>query len=337
MRTRTRSIAGRSDHYFLPSAGHFLTRDFGQMVYETMVDNKLPPGPLLVTRCEPRTWRDVAAGNGSSAVYTNVPVSKPFYGKLIDNRLNVKKLPTSNQFDILTTIAEFDDTIAMFGKKFLSSLSYGGYKWGWTPLFNDVSAINDAANAIKNSVLENNRRTFDYNATDKYTVKSVSYDSGYHIISQTSDVKVKLSGTLSYDNDICAFYDYMGFHPTPKLFWDLVPLSFAIDYILPIGDMLSNITPAKGWVKHANFTGWRVTTIESTTTYRPYEGGGLSVLSDTIIGKDTFVRRDYCCGIQLSQQNIRKEIGFKMPDFSQLLDIAYLTKTFLTSKKKGRR
>lgn len=299
---------------------------------ETMSDLKSAPGPLKVHK------GDLVNGvqyfpDGKSALFYDLPMTTNFYGVLVDNRLNWKKLPTSNQFDILTTLAEFDDAIALFGKKFISSLSYGGYKWGWTPLLNDVSAVNNAANAVKNSILEGNRRSNPYNTTDKYIVKVQPFvvQTGY-MLHQVAEISVKFSGYITYENDVCAFYDYMGFHPSPKLFWDLVPMSFAIDYVLPIGDALSNITPTKGWVKHANFTGWRVTTIKMLNIRKPIAGSALLTTSSDLVSNEKIVDRTYCRGTVLSEKTMQKNMDFKIPDFSQSLDIAYLAKSFVSGK-----
>lgn len=338
MRNRSKTIIWYGTHNHLPSGTViFANKSYPAAVYETMSDHPKAPGPLRVHKTVPVSFIQIDPSETYDFIYYNVPMLTPFYGAVVENRLNWKKLPTSNQFDILTTLAEFDDAIAMFGKKFISSLSYGGYKWGWTPLLNDISAVNDAATAVKNSVLDGNRRSSPYNSTDSYTSKPVPFLNGGYEITQIADIKVKFTGSISYENDVCAFYDYMGFHPSPKLFWDLVPMSFAIDYVLPIGDMISNITPTKGWVKHANFTGWRVTTINCETTRKPIEGHGLSTRSSTVISTDKIVVRDYCNGTALAQKDLSKSIGLKLPTISQAFDIAYLANTLAKGNSKGRR
>lgn len=248
------------------------------------------------------------------------------------NRLNVKKLATSNQADILTNLAEFDDTVLMFGKNLKKSASYGGYKWGWSPLINDIMAVNDAAAAVKNSVLDGNRRTNRYVTIDKFVVSSPILDTSYCKVRHHWDVSVKYSGTISYENDILAFYDYMGFHPSPKLIWDLVPLSFAVDYVLPIGDMLSNISPARGWVKSANFTGWRVVKAtlreEIVELKSPYK----FLLEHP---PSHYVFRDYLNGVHLEQKRIRKELRFNFPTIQQAFDLAYLSSAFYNTGRKA--
>lgn len=235
-----------------------------------------------------------------------------------------KKLPTSNDADLMTAFAELDDSIAMLARP--SKPSYGSVKWGWMPLISDINAANDAACAVKASYLDGNRRTSRYNATHNITKNSVDVTRNEHVYYHKWDVKVKHIGQVTYQNDILAFYDYMGFHPTPKLFWDLVPLSFAIDYVLPIGDMLKALTPSKGWVKSVNFTGWQVitaTVTEICKTYPSWAKGPKECCTRT------YVTRNYLQGTALDQITIPKSIEpLKEPSLEKIFDISYLAEAF---------
>lgn len=340
MRTRSKMETARGTLIHIPS-GNIVFKDspYGPYPYEVMTDERTPPGPLSVDKGGIYNFSQIDPSDTWLFLYQNWPIISQNYCNLVENRLNWKKLPTSNQADILTALAEFDDTIAMFGKKLASSLSYGGYKWGWTPLLSDISAINDAANNVKNSVLDGNRRSAPYNATDAYTAKSTPFWDGGYEVRQTAEVKVKFTGEISYENDICSFYDFMGFHPSPKLLWDLVPMSFAIDYVLPIGDALSNITPSRGWVKYANFTGWRVTTVKLSTERVPKLGPNgqkpnVSLKSSTITTEDKRVSRSYCRSLTLEQKDIKKDLSFKMPTIEQAFDIGYLANTLVRGRKR---
>lgn len=258
----------------------------------------------------------------------------------LENRLRVKKLATSNQADLLTNLAEFDDTLLMMTKNIKKSASYGGYQWGWAPLISDIMATNDAASNVSKSLLSNGIRTNPYVTKDTFTVKSAKVPLNIGISAPVHfqhiwDVVIKYSGSISYDNDICAFYDYMGFHPSPKLFWDLVPLSFAVDYVLPIGDMLKQVTPSKGWVKSANFTGWRTITakVREVSSLIPGLDYG-KYNSVTYGGRLEFVNRNFLQGIALEQKTIRKTIeALKMPTWQQAFDLSYLSEAFYN---KGR-
>lgn len=241
-----------------------------------------------------------------------------------------KKLPTSNDLDLLTSLAEFDDTVAMLARP--TKPTYGSVKWGWMPLVSDIMAVNDAAAAVKASHLDGNRRTSSYNATHQIQKNSVDVIVNDNTYFHQWDVKVKHIGSITYENDILAFYDYMGFHPSPKILWDLVPLSFAVDYILPIGDMLKAITPSKGWVKSANFTGWVVITAKVTEKCKPNESW---ISMPTDLCERTFVTRTYHSGIALESKQIPRSIQpLKTPTYEQIFDLTYLADAFYQRAKK---
>lgn len=243
--------------------------------------------------------------------------------------LKHKKLPTSNQADLMTAFAELDDSIAMLARP--SKPSYGSVKWGWMPLISDINAANDAAAAVKASFLDGNRRSNRYNATHTINKNSVDVVRNEHVYFHKWEVKVKHVGMISYENDILAFYDYMGYHPSPKLFWDLVPLSFAIDYILPIGDMLKALTPSKGWVRSANFTGWQVITATVTEICKSYPSWSSG---PKVACSQTYVTRTYLHGSVLEQKTIPRSPSLKTPSLEQIFDIAYLTEAFFNRTKK---
>lgn len=337
-RTRTRTVPMT---YVLETNGNIVFEGGPlKRVTDTMVDLKIRPSPLRRVYQDPNVIRQVTLNGTNAATYHNTvgsyidPAATWYLVEPYLNRLNVKKLPTSNKADLLTNMAELDDTILMFSKNIKKSASYGGYKWGWAPLVDDIMACNDAANAVKNSVLhENGRRTSRYRTNQGFTVKSPIITSAEGMqVRHIWDVSVKFSGEIAYDNNVLAFYDYMGFHPSPKLIWDLVPLSFALDYILPIGDMLKSITPEKGWVKSANFTGWRVVKAmctEQVVKVRP----DYSVMSP--YSPIRFVQRDLLNGVCLDQKRIHKEIEvLKLPTFEQAFDLSYLAETFYQRGRK---
>lgn len=308
----------------------------------TMSDWTVKPGPLSIIKCEDNPTIGWTATDGSfsftegvSQLILDPAITYRDCVRPLENRLRVKKLATSNQADLLTNMAELDDTLLMMSKNIKKSASYGGYQWGWAPLISDIMATNDAASNVAKSLLSNGQRTNSYTTKDTFTVKSMKVPLSVGIgppihFQHIWDVVIKYSGKISYENDICAFYDYMGFHPSPKLFWDLVPLSFAVDYVLPIGDMLKSITPSKGWVKSANFTGWRVITakVREVTSFIPgLDYGKYNTV--TYGGKLEFVNRDFLDGIMLEQKNISKTIeAFKMPTWQQAFDLTYLSNAF---------
>lgn len=337
IRTRSKDVVTLGAEVVDMHTGTTIWRYSQPYATDYLTDSAVRHNSLRRTKYSTNSGIDISSDERYFTIWTNLlglstdPSSTYSFIEPFLNRLNVRKIPTHNQADLLTNLAEFDDTLLMFSKNLGKSVSYGGYKWGWAPLVGDIMAVNDAANAVKKSTLIGSTRSSRYVTVDKFTVKSVPFPSPHGTVQHTWEVRVKYSGDISVENDILAFYDYMGFHPSPKLLWDLVPMSFAIDYILPIGDMLSNLTPARGWTKSANFTGWRV--IKATVTEKL-----LVVRSDykSIAARPPieFTLRDYLSGVAFHQKLVPKLIEpIKWPSLEQAFDIGYLANTLLSGPK----
>lgn len=310
---------------------------------ETMTDWTVKPGSLSVIKDDIRnltyTWwsgRRPQVGQLNSVSFTGVgywmdPAVTMYTWTPYVNSFKHKKLPTSSSLDVLVSLAEFDDTVAMLARP--KRPTYGSVKWGWLPLVNDIMAISDAGANVKKSVLDGNKRVSQYNATHKIQKNSVDVRFGDWLVHHRWEVEVKHIGTVSYENDILAFYDYLGFHPSPKVLWDIVPFSFALDYILPIGDILKKLSPQKGWVKAVNFTGWQIITAKVTeiTKYDTY----VSNVSDNL-GSRTYVTRNYLSGVMLESMSIPRSVPvLKAPNLEQIFDIAYLAEAFYGFSKKA--
>lgn len=178
--------------------------------------------------------------------------------------LSWDKLPTSTQFGLLQLIAEIDDTIAMFTMKFLRSMTYGSFTWGVLPFISEVKAILQA--------LENAQKSWDivkYRDSGpiswKGDVNLTSWSSfNIHATAISGQWSVSGEADMSFQNPLSKFLDFIGLHPDLATAWDLVPLSFVIDWILPIGDFLSQFRQG-GWVKTVYFTGWSSYRIDSVS------------------------------------------------------------------------
>lgn len=66
--------------------------------------------------------------------------------------LNWDKLPSSTKSGIIQIIAEFDDTLALFGKRFWQQLSYGSFTWAVMPFVSDAVAVCDALSNLSQSM-----------------------------------------------------------------------------------------------------------------------------------------------------------------------------------------
>lgn len=302
---------------------------------DTLTDSPVRPCNLSRFKCEPVSGTEAWPGfvteyQNITHPYVNTNATWSYITPYL-TRLKHSKLPTSNDADLLIAVGEAEETAHMLSTKLKKSASYGGIKWGWMPLISEIVKVNDAANAVKNSVLDGTRRRAPYNTTDKFTVVTPPIKAAWGHYTHTWDVKVKYRGMIEYENDVLAFYDYMGYHPSPKVFWELVPLSFAIDWILPIGDMLSAMTPSKGWVKAANFAGWRVITAKCTEKRVKLDSPYISAPPSPSV---TVVIRELLYGLALEEKKVLKTIDYlKQPKLEQLCDIAFLSEAFYNRTK----
>lgn len=344
-RVRTRLVTLSFVYHSHRTGAYKFTEVAPNLAYDTLNDWTIKPGDLARVK-----WGECSDGllrideNLDNAVYlkggyypcTLDPSVTMFVWTPYVNQLKWKKLPTANQADLMTAFSELDDTIAMLGKNVIKSASYGGYKWGWSPLIGDIMAVNDCANNVKESYLDGTRRSSKYRA--KHVIRKnspiISHRGGK--VRHEWEVSVSYKGTVTIENDVLAFYDYMGFHPSPKLFWDWVPLSFAVDYVLPIGDMLKQITPSKGWTKAANFTGWQVihAVCKEVIVENPFHNGN-RFLYEMPSPSQLFVSRTFVNNFALEQKTIPAAIDpFKVPTWEQAFDLSYLSEAFYNRGRK---
>lgn len=271
------------------------------------------------------------APNGSVETFIGHPAD-PCLNSLLSQvqeslyALNWDKLPTSTGAGLIQLIAEFDDTVAAFTLKFWRSLSYGSFTWGVLPLVSDLKAIGKALSNL-NKALEdfNYADSFDVNLTSPQNTDGVSF----RIQSGTATVRKSGRGDISFQHPGALALDKLGFHPGLATVWDLVPLSFLIDYILPIGDFLSSYETS-GWVQAIWFKGW--VTIDATYqvvfdhTYPGYTGN-YPTASVT-----TFIRFPYI-GTLTEVPHRSDPPGLALPTLKQLFDLLYV---FVYSKHKNR-
>lgn len=171
--------------------------------------------------------------------------------RLFEERLNYLdwgKLPSSSEFSVIQILAELDDTLAMFAARFWRALSYGSWTWGVLPFISDVKALlRTIANlGTRLSAVKFEQKhliSLDYSTT---SLRWVGRATVYH------------SGVIDYSfaDQALVLLDRIGLHADLSVAWDLIPFSFVVDYILPIGDFLDSLKQG-GWVKVVSFTGIR--------------------------------------------------------------------------------
>lgn len=145
--------------------------------------------------------------------------------------------------------------------------------YGWKPLINDLSLGLKAVKhglpklpvtAIRN-VKETNPLPFNYNPfTSPYAMEA----SG----SIVSGCKVRIDTVLTHPH--LATLDSLGLINPFQLGWELLPFSFVIDWILPIGHSLTALSSPFGLsLKGFSVTDYSITSAEYKWTSLPYVSG----------------------------------------------------------------
>jgi hypothetical protein len=230
------------------------------------------------------------------------------------------KLPSSSEFGIIQFFAELDDTIGLFALRFWKSLSYGSFTWGVMPFINDLKAL---IKSIEN--LEKDLSRFSYEDSTEIEVPDFDQREGkYGFVTSYGKVKLRKTGLgdISFQHPGSVFLDRVGFQPDLATAWDLVPLSFVVDYLIPIGDWLDSLRPG-GWVQVMYFTGWITIKYDCTVTHYNLD---YSPSSHTY---DMKVFSRYHSNDVLVVET--KTPDFDVPSFRQLFNILYI---FLLSGNK---
>jgi len=172
------------------------------------------------------------------------------------NSLNWRKLDSSSSASLIQTLAEMDETLLIFTRKFWAQLNYGAFTWGIVPFVKDVCAwshtVSRALRAINGA--ESNR--YRNASTFAYTNSDLMVSNNW-TLKTSVQIELSRSGnyTLSGIQKSLQWLDRLGFHPDLATAYDLVPLSFAVDYFLPIGEFLTNLFQ-RGWVNEISYNGW---------------------------------------------------------------------------------
>lgn len=238
--------------------------------------------------------------------------------------LNWSKLPTSNEAGLIQILAEMDETLLTFTKKFWQSLTYGKMTWGVLPFLSDLQAI---AKTIKNLAVDLSK--FDYEDQVEVQIppygKQELYDvrfDGRVCLGGKAVIRKTGIGDISYYDGLSHLLDRIGLHPDIATVWDLIPLSFVVDYLLPIGDYLESLSG--NWVQTMYFRGWLTAKYEIKCSW--WNGGpeyGLYGFTPTHIPFDVhcFERWNQSCVLVVPE---RRPLSFKQPGPKQLFNMLYL-------------
>jgi hypothetical protein len=265
--------------------------------------------------------------NSSVGHLIDHPAPAPYFDMIL-NRITPQlfrwdRLPTSSRFSILQFLAELDDTLLLFTKRFWRELNYGSFTWGVLPFVNDVKAILETISSLSTDL---SQVSYEEVISSSLHEPWVSGSGGYSV---TVEQRLQGSLDLSASSGAAIWLDRLGFHPDIGTAWDLVPLSFVVDWILPVGDFLSQFYD-RGWIKSAPFVGWRSVSFMGTV-HNLY--GGTEYLYATREGPYSYkgYARDFVresCDLQTPAS-----IDFSIPSLKELFNILYI---FVLSKRRQR-
>lgn len=327
---RTRSRSKSAKFGFGSNPTQYLN---GPAVYTSITDNNPGPGGCYHVTHKPFTGY-AGFGGGQRHYATNLPapswigdsfLSHPSVSEqvaLLASNLNWNKLPTSSTFKIIQFLAELDDTLAMFTKKFISKLSYGAVTWGVMPFLSEMVALLDAINRIID-LINSESNIYPYHDSESTSV-SFDYVGGELLWDVTVDIKMRNNGSIHMPQfDILQLYDLIGFQPSISTAWDLIPLSFAIDWFIPVGSFLDGLKASSGWVTHIYYEGWTSYTLEykiSPSSTQPYHPDWKPVANWS--GK-VFHRYYNRCVLNDIEYEPKQD-WFEMPSFMELFNTFYL-------------
>jgi hypothetical protein len=233
--------------------------------------------------------------------------------------LDWDKLPTSSGFGVLEFLAEIDDTIAMFTKRFWKQLSYGSLNWGVLPFISDVKALLKTISNLSDSVSSiPYEDAFDVELIARAPVTGVN--SNWWYPAQKAKGRIKGHADISMHLGAQRHLDRLGFHPDLATAWNLVPLSFLVDYLIPVGDFLESFRHG-GWVKTAYFTGW--SSIKGTCKYTFGFYNSTNFTGTTESSVDFYMRRPWS-GVLIAPSPRIPDLDLPTP--RQLFNMLYVYK-----------
>jgi hypothetical protein len=261
----------------------------------------------------------------------------PIPALLLDNMTrNASELLTyaadTSGFELLTFMADIDDTLGMFTRKFLAETSYGSVTWGILPFLSDAKALVAALRNILTKkapfcVSVNRVRPIQY-LCDIRNTASVPFGDTPMVITAAQGVS-RLHGTIvvtppdtSAPDIVLKLLDELGVHPDLKTAWDIIPFSFVLDYFLPIGDILESLHP-RGWGStSAVFTGYLSHKFSANVNHsRVYSGLGQLAYDSPVVM--TSYERTAIDGSFLPAPSAK--VDFTAPSMKELFNTTYLT------------
>lgn len=155
----------------------------------------------------------------------------------------------------------------------LASSAWLGWSYGVRPLLSDIEkAIATVKGADKQPYYElttvRSRQSDTLNASYAATVQG---DYGWKQWTESHNSTRTVSGAMTFycDNPILRSADQLGLTNPLNVAWELVTLSFVVDWFIPVGDYLANIVPPLGVTFSHGYVTSKISGSASQSTFIP--------------------------------------------------------------------
>lgn len=250
----------------------------------------------------------------------------------------LSKVPTmsydfssNNDFELITLLADLDGTLGMFTLDFWKKLSkagfsdkYNTFSYGVLPFIADLKALQASLGDLFGGGIQAGIEKLHRLKTSRQKF-TLDYDNGFE--------RVHLDGTLVFKGQwsqnggppdskdfLPILIDELGIHPDLGTVWDVIPLSFVVDYFIPVGGFIDSIHP-RGWFKPTfTFSGYVSCSWKSSSHW----GTNFIATPDTPLELKQFVRNHLWNGNVPSSRP--KLPDWKAPSAKELFNTAMLSR-----------
>lgn len=250
-------------------------------------------------------------------------VARDFHGT--PSEIPWHKLPTSSSFNSVAFLAELKESVLMFSTRAIASILksplgiHGFLEFGFAPFISDLVAILQLIE-IYNNLAVSKVVPFSTHRTDTFSLQGQRVNGLYYYISGTQTTR--FSGTVTPDlSRLPQLADFLGFKFDLATVWELTPLSFVVDYFLPIGDFLDAFIRG-GWTSSIHFTGSVSENV--LLEYNWHDRPTIITKVATKRYKRTFIDGYY------PVEKVDPPIDFELPSIKQALNTVYIGLSLLS-------
>ena len=146
----------------------------------------------------------------------------------------------------------------------MRQIKYGSVNWGFLPFISDLKALLQSLRDLTSAAPGASCTTINRSRPIRYQKSFSDFSNRVQVFPAITSIdgNCRLKGVVYHNPpDLSTpisrglnLLDELGFHPDLKTAWDIIPLSFVLDYFIPIGDILESLHP-RGWQNNSHFEG----------------------------------------------------------------------------------